>query len=136
MSLICDTNVWSLLLRRRGGPRSSDQERALMILMRHMELRAAYLIGPVAQELLTGIRTETQYDELAAALLELPALQMAMEDYCQAARFHNECFRRGVAASPADMLVAAVAARCEMPILTLDGEFLRYSEFLPIRLYL
>ncbi|MCU0245146.1 MAG: PIN domain-containing protein [Bryobacter sp.] len=136
MSLICDTNVWSLLLRRRGGPRSSDQERALLILTRHLDLRAAYLIGPVAQELLTGIRTPTQYDELAAALSEIPTLQMEMEDYCQAARFHNECFQRGVAASPPDMLVAAVAARHEMPILTLDGDFHRYSEFLPIRLYL
>jgi predicted nucleic acid-binding protein len=53
----------------------------------------------------------------------------------EAARFFNTRRRQGIAGSPVDLLVCAVAARNDFPIFTTDRDFDRYARHLPVRLH-
>ena len=62
MKVIVDTSVWSLALRRdkQNVPASLEvQELQLLILDRRVQM-----IGPIRQELLSGIRSEAQFKKL------------------------------------------------------------------------
>ena len=67
MNVLVDTSVWSLALRR-NKPRGTAEERELTELIR--EGRVA-IIGPIRQELLSGVKTLAQFrtlrDRLRAA---------------------------------------------------------------------
>jgi len=57
-----------------------------------------------------------------------------MEDYEEAARAKNQCRSSGIAASPVDMLICAVALRHDWEIFTEDPDFSHYRRALAIRL--
>jgi predicted nucleic acid-binding protein len=95
----------------------------------------ACLIGPIRQEILSGIRSEPQLDLLRTRLEPFPNLTIEDIDYIDAARFYNRCRRRGVSGTPIDMLICAVAIRLDLPIFTLDGDFRNAARLLPLRLH-
>ncbi|MGC2772024.1 MAG: hypothetical protein WA232_10020, partial [Candidatus Sulfotelmatobacter sp.] len=68
MMVLVDTPVWSLALRRRVSalnPREQVLTAALRELIRD---RRARIIGPVRQELLSGIRLETMFQQVRERL--------------------------------------------------------------------
>ena len=131
MRVLVDTSVWSLSLRRmRSAPHPCRAELHALI----EEGRAA-IVGPIRQELLSGIRTAAQFDLLRTHLRAFPDLVLDSEDYEEAARFFNLCRARGVQGSNTDFLICAAGARREMPILTTDDDFIRYARLLPIALH-
>ena len=71
MSVLVDTSVWSLALRR-GVPQDGAEVRELQELLQ--EGRVA-MMGPIRQELLSGIRGEAQFRQLRVrlrAFVDLP----------------------------------------------------------------
>ena len=131
MKVLVDTSVWSLALRRRqpdpAGPASELKE-----LIREGR---AHLIGPIRQEVLSGIRNETQYQRLRDALRAFPDVEIRIDDYEQAAVRFNRCRRHGIQGSNTDFLICAVAERLSMPILTTDIDFRHFAEHIPVRLH-
>jgi len=95
----------------------------------------ALVIGPVRQELLSGLRDETQFNRLLRLLEPFPDTPITTEDYENAARMSNLCRSRGVANTAVDMLICAVAITSGAPVFTVDRDFLRYSRVLPIKLF-
>lgn len=132
MRVLVDTSVWSLSLRRRARSAAHPCRAELHALIE--EGRAA-IIGPIRQELLSGIRTAAQFDLLRTHLRAFPDLVLDGEDYEEAARFFNLCRARGVQGSNTDFLICAAGGRREMPILTTDDDFTRYARLLPIVLH-
>jgi hypothetical protein len=135
MQALVDTPIWSLALRRTIEdlrPREQAQTTALRELIR---AGRAQLVGPVRQELLSGIRQETKFRELRDYLraFDEPILEIA--DYEEAAHIHNRCRARGVAGSAIDFLICAIAARRNWEILTADHDFVRYAKAFPLKLY-
>lgn len=60
MNVLVDTSVWSLALRRaKGGPLDIVQELAELV----TEGRIA-IVGAIRQELLSGVKTSTQFQTL------------------------------------------------------------------------
>lgn len=98
------------------------------------EMRAR-IIGPVRQEVLSGVRTDEQFDRLRAALGAFPDLELQTEDFERAAQFYTLCRRRGVQGSNTDFLLCAVAERHELSILTADKDFDHFAEHLPVTLH-
>jgi predicted nucleic acid-binding protein len=98
------------------------------------EGRAA-IIGPIRQELLSGMRSAAQFDLLRTHLRAFPDLVLGSDVFEEAARFFNLCRSRGVQGSNTDFLICAASVHHEMPILTTDAEFTRYARFLPIKLH-
>lgn len=131
MRVLADSCVWSAVLRR--GSDSADPVRREM--QRLIESGAVEIIGPIRQEVLSGVRNEAQFESLKEALALFPEIPILGEDYDCAASFYNRCRRRGVQGSGIDFLICAVAVREEVPVFTVDQDFERYAEMLPVALH-
>jgi hypothetical protein len=95
----------------------------------------AILIGPVRQEIISGIRVPEHFDRLRIALMAFDDEPIRTEDHENAARMFNICRSLGVQGSNTDFLICALAARLSAPVFTLDRDLDSLARFLPIRLY-
>jgi predicted nucleic acid-binding protein len=130
-----DTPVWSIGFRRRSQDLNSDEIRLKNALGELAEEGKALLIGPVRQELLSGLREQSQFNRMVRILQPFQGADIKTDDYENAARMSNLCTARGVANTSVDMLICAVAVASGVPILTTDRDFLRYVRVLPIQLF-
>jgi predicted nucleic acid-binding protein len=132
MRVLVDTPIWSLVLRRRRHPNNEHVTSELAALVN--DSRVA-MIGPVRQEILSGIRERAHFDRLREHLRAFSDLAVTVDDYEQAADFFNRCRENGIQGSNTDFLICAVAVRNELPIFTTDGDFAQFAKILPIALY-
>jgi predicted nucleic acid-binding protein len=95
----------------------------------------ACIIGPIRQEILSGIRVKQQFDLLREHLAAFPDLLIKTIDYECAAEYSNLLRKKGIQGSVIDYLICAVAYRYSLQIYTLDDDFKHYSKHLPIKLY-
>lgn len=130
MKVLIDTSVWSLALRRRSPAHSAvDELRRLIVQGR------AGIVGPVRQELLSGIRDRAAFERLRMHLQAFPDEPITTVDYERAADCLNICRAKGIQGSSTDFLLCAVAGRLRFPIFTTDDDFLTFSRVLPVRLH-
>ena len=135
MNVLVDTPVWSISFRWRTQDLNADEVRLKNALGELAEEGKALLIGPVKQELLSGLREHSQFNRMLRILQPFPDVDITTSDYESAARMSNLCTSRGVANTSVDMLICAVSVASGVPILTTDRYFLRYVRVLPIRLF-
>ena len=104
MNVLVDTSIWSLALRR-----SKIVVNVEMIELRRLidDFEAA-IIGPIRQELLSGIRDMKQFVFLRERLAAFPDLALKTADFEQAASYFNHCRVKGVQGSNTDFLICAV----------------------------
>ncbi|MEN8201600.1 MAG: PIN domain-containing protein [Bacteroidota bacterium] len=131
MKVIVDTSVWSLALRR-----SKDIENKYVEELEELikEVRVQ-LVGPVRQELLSGIKSEKQYKTLKRHLKAFKDLNIETEDYELAAQYFNTARRNGIQGSNTDFLLCAISTRHRMPIFTTDNDFINFQSGIPIELH-
>jgi predicted nucleic acid-binding protein len=129
--VIVDTSVWSLALRRRN-PVNAPETEALTELI---EKGQAIMIGPVRQEILSGVRYTVQFDRLKSALGAFPDEPMQSSDFVEAARICNKCLDSGIVIGNTTCLIAAIAIAREMEILTIDPEFRKLASVGEIPFY-
>ena len=133
--VLVDTNIWSLAFRRRHDSLSLQEKELVEEWRRLARGLQATLIGPVQQEVLSGVRTLGDFAKLQWALSGFEDLTILQDDYDRAAAFFNTCQSRGVTGGDIDMLICAVAVRNAVPVFTTDADFTLYAEHLPIRLH-
>src|SRR5947209_7419695 len=106
MKVLVDTSIWSLALRRRGGTAKLNEEekRLVALLVEAIRDGRVLVAGPIRQEVLSGIASPEQFDEVKARLAPFVDQPIASEDYIEAARLYNVCRRRGVECGPVDVL--------------------------------
>ena len=131
MKIIVDTSVWSLALRRdKQGSFAPVQE------LRHLiHDHRVQIIGPIRQEILSGIRSESQFKKLQKHLESFPDQPILTEDYVTAAKFFNRCRSKGIQGSNTDFLICAVAVRNRFSIYTTDKDFELFSKYIQIVLH-
>ena len=135
MIVLVDTTIWSLALRRRARS-LNDQERLLVEeWARLVRSGEAVLIGPIRQEVLSGIRSVGSFTAIQESLGDFRYLEIVPSDYDQAARFFNVCRTHGITGTAIDLLICAVAYRCDVPIFTTDADFQHYGPLVEIRLH-
>jgi len=61
LSVLVDTSIWSLALRRRSARLNVDEETRVAALSRLIELGEAKLIGAIRQELLSAIKERKEF---------------------------------------------------------------------------
>lgn len=93
------------------------------------------MIGPIRQEILSGIRSESQFDNLKKHLESFTDLPILTEDYVEAARYFNLCRSKGIQGSNADFLICSVSVQNELPIYTIDKDFELFAKHIPLRLH-
>jgi len=121
MKVLADTSVWSLVLRRKDASKLSAEERRLTALLSEAinDGRVA-IIGPIRQELLSGIKDQARFEKLKDFLRAFRDEALDTEDYEYAALSYNWCRSRGVECGPVDILVCAVGQRRKWPVLSND----------------
>jgi predicted nucleic acid-binding protein len=129
VSVLVDTPIWSLLFRRKRHA-SSEVDR-LKDLVRKGQ---AQIIGPIRQEVLSGIRTSDQFTRVRDGLRAFPDVPLEAAHFERAAEFHNICRARGVQGSNTDFLICAVADQGAMQIFTMDKDFTLFAAYLPVNL--
>jgi predicted nucleic acid-binding protein len=131
VNVLVDTSVWSLALRRaRKIDDALPRELAELI-----QEGRVIMIGPVRQELLSGIKSKPQFEQLRDHLRAFPDLELDSSDYEDAAEAYNRCSERGIQGSNTDFLICAVATRRDLGVFTTDGDFKRYARVLNVRLH-
>jgi len=131
MKVIVDTSVWSLALRRDKEDSPAPVQELRQIILSHR----VQMIGPIRQEILSGIRSESQFIKLRKHLESFPDLPILTEDYITAAQFFNHCRSKGIQGSNTDFLICAVAVRNNFSIYTTDKDFDLFSKYIQIVLH-
>jgi len=93
------------------------------------------IIGPIRQEILSGVRGPAQFKKLESYLAAFPDLPLTTEDHVTAAEFFNVCRSKGLQGSNTDFLICAVSVRHRLAILTEDRDFGLFARHLPIVLF-
>ena len=130
--VLVDTCVWSLALRRQAASPDEGVANELRELIREMRVQ---MVGPVRQELLSGVREQEQFLVLRDHLRAFPDLLLNEEDFEVAAELFNQCRAKGVQGSNTDFLLCALSVRHGLAIFTTDGDFRNYAKHLPVRLH-
>jgi hypothetical protein len=130
MHVLVDTCVWSQALRRIENNNQHVRELKDII-----SDNRACIIGPIRQEILSGIRLKQQFQSLRDQLSAFPDILIKTIDYEQAAEFSNLLRSKGVQGSAIDFIICAVAHRCSLLIYSIDDDFKHFSKHLPIKLY-
>jgi len=132
MTLLVDTSVWSLALRRDG--RSAEPTVAAL----HEALlgsEAVVATGLVLQELLQGFSGP----KAAAAIVErfraLPMIQPDRQDHAAAAEVRNTCRQSGVQIGTIDALLIQLCGRHELTMLSADKDFANAAIHVPFKLW-
>jgi hypothetical protein len=129
VSVLVDTSVWSLALRRdRPAPgREIETLRAVI------EAGDACLLGVILQEVLQGFPSPDRTRRLVAHLAPFPLLTLYRGDYVFAAEIRNKCRGKGVQVSTVDAEIAAAAINHRCSLLTTDADFRSIARHFPLR---
>lgn len=114
--VLLDTSAWIDFLRPGGGA-LAEQVADLI------EGDRALLCGVVVAELLQGAKGGREEKQVGYLIARLPRLATTEEDWDEAGRVLNGLRRRGITVPLTDALIAVIAKRCNVEILTADQHF-------------
>jgi hypothetical protein len=95
----------------------------------------ALLMGPIRQELLSGLSDAGQFKNLRDRLRAFNDLSIQGFDYERAAELSNTCHRVGIQGSHIAFLICSVASGNGASIFTTDKDFRSYAKHIPITLH-
>jgi predicted nucleic acid-binding protein len=132
MTLLVDTSVWSLALRR-DGERTEPAVRHL----RDALLGAEDVVttGLVLQELLQGVSGAKGRSQIVERFAALPLLLPDLQDHIDAATLRNACRQAGVQIGTIDAVLAQLCIRHDLTMLTTDRDFEHASRHCPLRIW-
>ena len=131
MKVLVDTCIWSLALRRD----QNDKDPLVFTLRELINDVCVQMIGPIRQEILSGITSKNQFEKLKSYLSAFPDLPLQTQDYELAAEYFNIHRQKGIQGSNTDLLICAVSSRYQIPIFTNDKDFISYKKNVPIVLF-
>ena len=132
LSVLVDTSVWSLALRRDRPDITPELAELRRVLRGH---EPVFTTGLVLQELLQGFRGPRARDAIIERFAALPSLRPEREDHIAAADLRNDCRRRGLQVGTIDALLAQLCIRFELTLLTTDTDFARIAEHHALKLW-
>ena len=135
MNVLVDTPIWSLALRRRRADLSARDQKLVTALRELIQEGRAQIVGPIRQEILSGMREVAHYGNVRDQLRAFPEPLLEAGDYEEAAQMSNQCRSRGISGSPIDFLICAVAQRYHWQIFTTDRDFENYGRVIPVASY-
>ena len=119
---LVDTSAWLWALRRDPVPAIRHRLDDLLA------SREAASTGMVQLEVLSGIRTVAEWEELAAELSSLRQFHTRLGTWLQAARLGSSLRRQGITLPNADILIAAVAIENNATLVHADAHFERIAQ--------
>lgn len=132
MALLVDTSVWSLALRRDALQDAPEVDALRTTLTDGTEVATT---GVILLELLQGAVPGRAQAAIRGAFDSLRFLEPQRSDYEEAAALSNLCRRAGVQLTLIDALIAQLAIRHKLPLLTTDRDFQHAARHIPLRLW-
>jgi predicted nucleic acid-binding protein len=132
MTLLVDTSVWSLALRRDG---TFDAKEVLALREALTGADSVVTTGLVLQELLQGFNGPKAKEAIIERFGALPLIQPDRQDHVAAAEVRNACRRGGVQIGTIDALLIQLCGRYEMTLLSSDKDFANAARHVPFRLW-
>ena len=132
MTLLVDTSVWSLALRR--DVEASEPE------VHHLNdalfgSETIVTTGLVLQELLQGFSGPKAQAQIVERFAALPMLQPGRDDHIGAASLRNTCRQGGVRIGTMDALLAQLCIRHGLTLLTTDKDFTHAAKHCALRVW-
>ncbi|MFN8424448.1 MAG: PIN domain-containing protein [Anaerolineae bacterium] len=124
--VVVDTSAWVSFLR---WPRSAVASEVAG-LIDHMD---ALLTAPVASELFQGARTERETKNLHLLVEFVGIIDIQVPDWIAAGVVTGDLRRRGITVPQLDALIATMARRLGVPVLTHDRHFEHFDVALEYR---
>ncbi|MEN2740465.1 PIN domain-containing protein [Microbacterium sp. X-17] len=132
MSLLVDTSVWSLTLRR-DRPDDSPVVEELLRALAGSDI--VVTTGLILQELLQGFLPDQARSRIAERFMSMPLVDPDRDDYMAAAAIRNTCRKAGVQVGTVDALIAQLAIRHDHTLLTADRDFEHAAPHIGLRLW-
>jgi predicted nucleic acid-binding protein len=132
MTLLVDTSVWSLALRRDAAT-TEPQVQALRDALLGADMVTT--TGLVLQELLQGFSGPRARAQIIERFAALPLLQPDRGDHIEAAALRNACRQAGVQIGTVDALLAQLCIRHELTLLTTDRDFTHAAQHCTLRVW-
>jgi predicted nucleic acid-binding protein len=125
--MLVDSSVWIDLLRRSQTP--------ALARFRTLSSDEVVTSDPVMLEVLSGARDDQHAEQLRSMVGQGRWVRTIIPDYQRAARIHRRCRDAGTpVARGFDSLIAAVAIRADVELLTSDRGFAAIAACTPLRL--
>ena len=132
MSLLVDTSVWSLALRRDAEIQTLE-----VVALRNALLGTdqVFSTGLVLQELLQGFAGPKARDSIVERFAALAFIEPDRQDHIDAAEVRNACRRHGVQIGTIDALLIQLSRRHDLQLLTADNDFRLASLHIEFKLW-
>lgn len=132
MTLLVDTSVWSLAIRRDAAATEPEVE-VLKDALQGSDI--VVTTGFILQELLQGFSGPKAGPQIVERFAALPLLQPDREDHIAAADLRNKCRRAGIQVGTIDALIAQLCIRHDMLLLSTDNDFKLASAHCALRVW-
>lgn len=131
MTVLVDTSVWSLSLRK-DGPADHSAVKTLQRLL--IDGQSLVLIGLILQEILQGFKHEQTFRQVTTYLDAFPLLSLTRNDFIAAATLRRQAASKGLNLSTPDCQIAAAAINHHCHLLTTDKDFVHLAQWVPLHL--
>jgi predicted nucleic acid-binding protein len=132
MTMLVDTSVWSLALRRdQDGGR--PEVTALRAALEGGDM--VVVTGLILQELLQGFAGPGGRTAILERFAALPLVSPDRDDHVEAAALRNTCRRAGVQIGTIDALLARLCIRHRLTLLTADNDFVHAARHCSLKLW-
>ena len=132
MTLLVDTSVWSLALRRDAEATEIEVQELKDSLLGS---EVVVTTGLVLQELLQGFSGPKAQAQIVQRFAALPLLQPDREDHINAAAIRNRRRKAGVQMGTVDALLAQLCIRHDLTLLTTDKDFVHAAKHCHLRVW-
>ena len=132
MTLLVDTSVWSLALRR---DRVRDEPQVEALRQALGGAQSVVTTGLILQELLQGFAGARAQREIVGRFAALPLLVPDRQDYIDAAAIRNRCRRAGIQLGTIDALLAQLGVRHRLVLLSTDNDFVHAARHCALRVW-
>ena len=125
--VLVDSDVWSEAFRKKG-----EKSACVSQLRELIEADEVVMIGPVRQEVLSGIKEKKKFETIRQLLKAFPSQPMDDSIYELAASFFNICRSKGIQGSHTDFLICACSVSWKVRILSKDQDYDQYAKCIPV----
>ena len=132
MTLLVDTSVWSLALRRDAEAAEPEVQHLKDALFGS---EVVVTTGLVLQELLQGFSGPKAQARIVERFAALPLVQPDRDDHISASALRNSCRQAGVQIGTIDALLAQLCIRHNLVCLTSSKDFTHSAKLCPLRVW-
>jgi len=132
VTLLVDTSVWSLALRRDTQTQGPEVQALIDALSGD---GVVVTMGLVVQELLQGFSDPKAASAIVERFSALALIHPERDDYVAAAEIRNACRRGGIQIGTVDALIAQVCISNDLTLLSTDHDFSHAAKHCRLRVW-